>query len=214
MPIHPMLLERPVSTRLQAIVCPAKTCGVSWRIHTCLFVPSPALPVNRQVGYGTFSPTMYRHGPDVLTVLCGLHYVRCRMSSNSKSAVIQEFFAWADRHLSQPVPSTTAAFHINLYEGEDSVHVQIIGTESFTPGEDAETDYWPGAETFTTGEDVFEIPFAVAGSDWREWLNVSMDMVNSYIANGAQSSVLRSSSGVGIGFVDGGMYVLWQQADA
>ena len=136
------------------------------------------------------------------------------MSSISKSAVTHEFFVWADRHLSQPVPPTTAAFHINLYEGKDSVHVQIIGTESFTPGEDPKRDYWPGAETFTTGEDVFEIPFAVAGSNWKEWLKASKEMVSSYITKGTQSSVLRRSKGVGLGFVDGDMYVLWQQADA
>jgi hypothetical protein len=92
--------------------------------------------------------------------------------------------------------------------------VQIIGTESFTPGKDPERDYWPGAETFTTGEDVFEIPFEVAGSDWKEWLKTSIEVVNSYIAEGTQSSVLRSSKGVGLGFVDGDMYVLWQHADA
>jgi hypothetical protein len=92
--------------------------------------------------------------------------------------------------------------------------VQIIGTESFTPGKDPERDYWPGAETFTTDEDVFEIPFEVAGSDWKEWLKTSIEVVNSYIAEGTQSSVLRSSKGVGLGFVDGDMYVLWQHADA
>ncbi|SDD46344.1 hypothetical protein [Aquimonas voraii] len=136
------------------------------------------------------------------------------MSSISKSEVTKELFAWADRHLSQPIPPATAAFHINLYEGEESVHVQIIGTESFTSGENPETDYWPGAETFTTGEDVFEIPFAVAGSDWKEWLKTGTEMINSYIANGAQSRVLRCAKGVGLGFVDGDMYVLWQQSDA
>jgi hypothetical protein len=136
------------------------------------------------------------------------------MSYISKSAVVQEFFAWADRHLSQPVSPTTAAFHINLYEGENSVHVQIIGTESFTLGKDTERDYWPGTETFTTGEDVFEIPFAVAGYDWKEWLKTSKEIVNSYLSKGGKSSVLLSSKGVGLGFVDGDMYVLWQQADA
>ena len=94
------------------------------------------------------------------------------------------------------------------------MHVQLVGTETFVPGNDPEKDYWPGAETFTTGEDIFEIPFAVAGSDWQEWLSTSMEMVNSYISSGARSSVLRNSKGIGIGFVDGDMYVLWQSAAA
>ena len=70
-----MLLACPVRACLQAIVCPVKTCGVSWNIYTCLFIQSPALQVNRQVGRWTFSQKMYRHGPDVSTVLCGLHYI-------------------------------------------------------------------------------------------------------------------------------------------
>ena len=134
--------------------------------------------------------------------------------SSSISTVTKEFFVWADRSLSEPIPQATVAFHFNLYEGETSVHVQIIGTESFIPGEDPERDYWPSAETFTTGEEVFEIPFSVAGSNWQEWLKTSKEMVTQYIAKGAKSNVLRNSQGVGIGFVDGDMYVLWQTGDA
>jgi len=62
-----------------------------------------------------------------------------------------------------------ALIHVNLYEGMNSVHVQLVGTTSFSPGENPERDYWPGEETFSTGEDIFEIPFTVAGADWREW---------------------------------------------
>ena len=145
--------------------------------------------------------------------LCALEQVRRRMSI-STSTVTRAFFAWADRSLSQPISQATVAFHFNLYEGETSVHVQLIGTESFVPGKDPERDYWPSAETFTTGEEIFEIPFSVAGSNWQEWLEASKEMATQYIARGAKSSVLRSSQGVGIGFVDGDMYVLWQAADA
>jgi hypothetical protein len=134
--------------------------------------------------------------------------------STSIESVTRDFFAWADRSLSQAISEKTAAFHFNLYEGEDSVHVQIMGADSFDPGEDPETDYWPGAETFTTAEDIFEIPFSVAGGVWQEWLEVSKEMATKCIASGAKSSVLRCSQGVGIGFVDGDMYVLWQAGDA
>ena len=124
--------------------------------------------------------------------------------------VRRDFFQWADQSLSQPIPRTTVAFHFNLYEGTDSVHVQLVGTDSFVPGNDPEKDYWPGSETFTTGENVFEVPFSAGSSDWREWLKTCTEMVNSYIETGTKSSVLRGSKGVGIGFVDGDMYVLWQ----
>lgn len=128
----------------------------------------------------------------------------------STSDIRNSLFAWVDAALSGKLPEGTAAFHFYLYEDRDSVHVQLIGTDSFTPGDVPEVDYWPGNETFTTGEQVFEIPFEVAGSDWKEWLATSMDMLRSYIATGQMSHVLRSSLGVGIGFVDGDMHVLWR----
>ena len=106
----------------------------------------------------------------------------------SPLSVRQGFFSWIDEALSQPIPDTTVAFYFNLYEGEDSVHVQLVGTETFVPGEDPSKAYWPGTEIFSTGEDIFEVPFVVAGSDWRDWLRTLKDMVSLYIASGAASS--------------------------
>jgi len=122
-----------------------------------------------------------------------------------------EFFSWADSVLSQPIPASTVAFHFNLYEGLDSVHVQLIGADAFAPGEDPSKHYWPGPETFSTGEDIFEVPQAMAGPDWRAWLDTLKSMINAYIARGKMSKVLRNSKGVGVGFVDGDMHLLWQR---
>ncbi len=127
------------------------------------------------------------------------------------AAVEAGFFAWIDRMLPQRIPSGTQAFHFNLYEGETSVHVQLIGTEAFNPGENPSTDYWPAAETFSTEEDIFEIPFAVAGADWEEWLISSIALINSYLANGSRADVFRAHKGVGAGFVDGDMHILWRR---
>jgi hypothetical protein len=131
-------------------------------------------------------------------------------STLSTLAVSANLFAWIDEALSKALPERTVAFHFNLYEGVDSVHVQLIGTDAFAVGETPERDYWPSSETFTTGEDIFEIPFDVAGPDWRQWLVTSMDMLRSYMATGDKSDVFRVSKGVGVGFVDGDMHVLWQ----
>ncbi|SDQ84216.1 hypothetical protein [Pseudoxanthomonas sp. CF125] len=128
-----------------------------------------------------------------------------------RSLISAGFFSWLDSALSQPIPARTEAFHFNLYEGADSVHVQLVGTEAFLPGANPSTDYWPSAETFSTGEDIFEVPFTVAGPDWRAWLKTLIDLVNSYIADGSKSGILRSRMGVGIGFVDGDMHVLWHR---
>jgi hypothetical protein len=122
--------------------------------------------------------------------------------------VKSEFFAWADEALSQPISTDTVAFHFNLYEGTDSVHVQIMGTESF----DDHGRYWPGDKTFSTGEDIFYVLFKDAGPEWPEWLESMKRLVSEYIESGSKSEVLRRSKGVGIGFVDGDMHVLWRPA--
>jgi hypothetical protein len=121
------------------------------------------------------------------------------------SSIRHSFFAWVDEALNQPIPKNTVAYHFNLYEGTDSVHVQLVGTETF----DAENEYWPGGETFSTGEHIFEVPFNVAGVVWEEWLESLKELISAYIANGSNSTQLRNSQGVGVGFVDGDMYILW-----
>jgi hypothetical protein len=85
-----------------------------------------------------------------------------------------------------------------------------MGTDSFEGGE----EYWPGRETFTTGEDIFEVPFESAGAEWPQWLESLKILVRAYIDSGSRSAVLRNSRGVGIGFVDGDMYVLWPRRAA
>ena len=85
---------------------------------------------------------------------------------DSLTSTRNALFAWTDRVLGQGVPPGTVGFHFNLYEGIESVHVQLTGTDSFV----TDPEYLPGDETFTTGEDVFEVPFTVAGATWQDWL--------------------------------------------
>jgi hypothetical protein len=122
-------------------------------------------------------------------------------------SVREDFYDWADEALAQKISARTAAFYFNLYEGMESVHVQIVGTESFS--EDGE--YGQDDETFSTGEDIFEVPFADAGAEWPEWLENVKQLVSGYIDAGKKAAVLRNSQGIGIGFVDGDLEVLWRR---
>jgi hypothetical protein len=123
-------------------------------------------------------------------------------------SIKREFFAWVDSALCETIPKSTVAFHFNLYEGTESIHVQLVGAGSFEGG----SEYWPGSETFSTGENVFEVPLQFAGPEWPQWLESTKQLVSAYLVSGARSSTLRSSLGVGIGFVDGDMHVLWPSA--
>lgn len=124
---------------------------------------------------------------------------------DQKALTKTQLFAWLDQVLYGDIPATTVGFHFNLYEDLESVHVQLVGTGSFV----IEPTYWPGEETFTTGEDDFFLPFSVAGANWQEWLKSIQTLLSEYLESGEQATVLKRSQGVGLGFVDGDMHVLW-----
>lgn len=85
--------------------------------------------------------------------------------------------------------ASKVALHVNLYETEDSILVELMGTSSFSAGANPETDCWPGDATFHTDEARFEIPFEVAGVAWPEWLETSKDMVRLYLRDKGRSEL-------------------------
>jgi hypothetical protein len=120
------------------------------------------------------------------------------------------FHTWVDKALTHPIPEETVAFHFNLYEGKRSFHVQLIGSRAFS----RDDPDWPCDEIFTTGEDIFELPHSVVGTGWEACLEIAKTAVLEYIETGGKASVLRASRGVGVGFVDGDVEVVWEAGAA
>jgi hypothetical protein len=120
------------------------------------------------------------------------------------------FHSWVDKALARPIPQGTVAFHFNLYEGKRSFHVQLIGSGQFS----RDDPDWPCDETFTTGEHIFELPHAVVGTKWEDCLKEAKAAVVEYIAVGGKAAVLRASRGVGVGFVDGDVEIVWEAGAA
>ena len=116
------------------------------------------------------------------------------------------FQSWLDRVLVRKIPKETVAFHFNLYEAEDAFHVQLIGAEEFS----SDDPDWPCAETFSTEEDVFELPHSAVGEEWEQGLEAAKAAVQQYLATGTRAATLRASQGVGVGFVDGDVHVVWE----
>ena len=116
------------------------------------------------------------------------------------------FHSWVDKALARPIPEGTVAFHFNLYEGERSFHVQLIGSGQFS----REDSDWPCDETLTIGEDVFELPYSLVGTEWKTCLEMVKAAVLKYMAAGGKASVLRGCRGVGVGFVDGDVEIVWE----
>lgn len=115
------------------------------------------------------------------------------------------FDTWVDGALTRKIPKQTVAFHFNLYESIGEFHVQLIGAEEFSRDDPG----WPCAETFSTGEDIFAVPHAVVGAQWEACLEAAEAAVRRYMETGSKAAVLRASRGVGVGFVDGDVEVVW-----
>ena len=81
--------------------------------------------------------------------------------------------------------------------------------EAFQSGEDPVRDYWPGEETFSTEENIFEIPYEVLGSNWEMWLKNILEYINEYLSSREKANIMKSFNGIGAGFVDGDMYLIW-----
>ena len=114
----------------------------------------------------------------------------------------EEFAKWVDSVLDKELPNNTIAINFNLYEEpkEDTWAVQIIGSERF------DEEDWACYETFTTGEDLY---IWVEEGGWEKALETAIDNVKTYLDNGKYSSALLKYKGVGIGFVDGDIEIIY-----
>lgn len=124
------------------------------------------------------------------------------------------FQIWLDEALKNSIPKTVRAFAFNLFEvpvsGKTSNRfaVELIGASHFSQ---ADTD-WPCTEVFEFTPRSLEIPNSFSGSTWQECLDVMTRLTVDYIgSNSAGSAKVRAVDGVGIGFVDGDLRILYEQ---
>lgn len=118
-----------------------------------------------------------------------------------------EFSKWLDNALLQEIPEEVTAFGFNLYEDEDDHwSVELVGTERFDP----EDEEWMCYEItdFGTRESCYT---------WREsttWMEIQKKIIavlTEYLKNGKYADILKSKAGVGIGFVDGDIEIIYQK---
>lgn len=116
-----------------------------------------------------------------------------------------EFAAWLDEVLKEQLPEGIAAFNFNLYEGDDSFDIQLIGASRF----DEEDDDWACDEVFTSEEDVYYLPRENMDIEWQEGLNCAIELAETYLDEGKYAGKLKDAQAVAIGFVDGDLTVLY-----
>ncbi len=115
-----------------------------------------------------------------------------------------EFNTWADRLLTKHASSSVVAYNFNLYEHANEFAIQLVGTRSF----DVTDQDWAGDEVFSSGEDLFHLPHSIAGEKWENGLEAAKSLVRNYLHHGTEAALLKTSRGVGIGFVDGDIELL------
>lgn len=122
------------------------------------------------------------------------------------------FRHWLKACVAEPVPANVVAFSFNLYEPAaiDGVKfgVELVGAEEFDP---SDRD-WACEEVWEPHQRQLAIPVDFSGSKWEGCLEKVRALVAAVLKEGdATADALKSRRGVGIGFVDGDLHVLWER---
>lgn len=112
---------------------------------------------------------------------------------------------WLDGVLCSEIPENVVAFCFNLYEdGDGDWSMELVGTSTF----DENDEDWPcdEADDFGTREAPFEWHENIS---WENILEKAKEWVKTYIDQGAYANILKSRKGVGVGFVDGDLEIVY-----
>ena len=115
--------------------------------------------------------------------------------------------AWLDNALAQDIPEEIVAFCFNLYDdGYGNWSMELVGTERF----DVNDEDWPCDEItdFGTRENLLEW---YNEAKWDVILEEITEILSKYLEEGKYADVLKSKSGIGVGFVDGDIDILFSK---
>ena len=132
------------------------------------------------------------------------------MSSDNTEIYIK-FENWPDNLLeNNDMPADTKAFNFNLYEeseGEYVYGVQIIASDRFDIDDDGD---WACYEVWSSEENIFCVSAAdeddKSGQAFQKFIS---GIVVDYLENGKYKNILLNSKGIGIGFVDGEIDIIF-----
>lgn len=117
----------------------------------------------------------------------------------------QKIADWLDSILNQKIPEPVVAFCFNLYEDDENQwSMKLVGTETF----DVEEEDWACDEVTDFGSRENNLTWN-SSSEWDEVLKEIVTEVKRYLENGKYADVLKSKKGVGVGFVDGDIEIVY-----
>jgi hypothetical protein len=113
------------------------------------------------------------------------------------------FSDWADAIMAGAPTNGIVAYTFNLAEPWS---IELVGCGSF----DVDDPDWACDEVYRPETDRFPLPEDLCGTAWEQVLASAREMVVSYLGGSSPgASRLRTSTAVGIGFVDGEMDIVW-----
>ena len=115
------------------------------------------------------------------------------------------FTEWLNTILENELPNEVKAVNFNLYDdGQGQWSVELIGASSF----DEEDPDWACDEVFTTRETAYEWE---KEATWEEVLSEAIKAVEDYLQNEEYAKILKKYEGIGVGFVDGELVVVYKK---
>lgn len=118
----------------------------------------------------------------------------------------EDFIIWLDALLKNKDFEGVVAFNFNLYEGEGTFHIELIGSDEYDP-EDSD---WVCSEKFASRDNILIVDEKVSGKTWEKTLVYFRHNVEQYLIKGQFKDKLLSKAAVGIGFVDGDLEILYE----
>ncbi|MBR6402524.1 MAG: hypothetical protein IKS48_03995 [Eubacterium sp.] len=117
-----------------------------------------------------------------------------------------DFSAWADSVFKNEFPDDTVAICFNLYQEseQDTYSVQIVGARVF------DEEDWACDETFSSENNLY---IWKEKGGWEKALKAAKKNVEKYVNEGANSETLKAYDGVGIGFVDGDIEIIYRREE-
>ena len=118
---------------------------------------------------------------------------------------MNNFKDWLTHVLASDFPDDMIAINFNLYEDvDDQWSVEFVGTSSFDP-EDAD---WACDEVFATREAPYVF---VRKAEWSEILDEVTTWLLDYFDNDSNATKMKLYKGIGVGFVDGDISILYSK---
>jgi len=116
------------------------------------------------------------------------------------------FTSWLNEILKNPLPENTKGINFNLYEEENpnAYGIQSVATKSF----DLNDDDWACDDIFSSGENMY---FFTNKNNWEQILKEIELNIKDYLDKENESTVLKNYEGIGLGFVDGDLIILYKK---